>query len=90
MTVSMDGLRWSLLNSYNSLTRKLNRSIPKNTSYPEISIPVEDIETQLDEIRNCIITLAYMYDDSEDGFKELENPHFEIFNPQEDDDTIQQ
>lgn len=29
MKVSMDGLRWQLLNNYNSLTRKLNKGIKK-------------------------------------------------------------
>ncbi len=85
MKVSMDGLRWQLLNNYNSLTRKLNKSKKTYSSFEdEISISPEDIQKEMDNIRSCIVTLAYMYDDSEDGFKILEDPHFESFNEQEE------
>jgi hypothetical protein len=63
MKVSMDGLRWQLLNSYNSLTRKLNKNIKKYDTFgDEISLSPEDIQKEMDNIRSCIVTLAYMYD----------------------------
>jgi hypothetical protein len=34
----------------------------------------------MDNIRSCIVTLAYMYDKREDGFDILDDPHFESFN----------
>jgi hypothetical protein len=83
MTVSMDGLRNHLLSSYNSLTRKLNNNIRDKESDPTIVIGADSIENEMEGLRNCIVTLAYMYDEREGGFKELENPHFEDFNPQE-------
>jgi hypothetical protein len=83
MTVSMDGLRNHLLSSYNSLTRKLNKNIRDKESDPTIVIGADSIENEMEGLRNCIVTLAYMYDEREGGFKELENPHFEDFNPQE-------
>ena len=83
MTVSMDGLRNHLLSSYNSLTRKLNKNIRNKESDPTIVIGADSIENEMEGLRNCIVTLAYMYDEREGGFKELENPHFEDFNPQE-------
>ncbi len=85
MKVSMDGLRWQLLNNYNSLTRKLNRNIKKYETFDnEVSISPDDIQKEMDNIRSCIVTLAYMFDDSEGGFKILEDPYFENFNQEEE------
>lgn len=86
MTVSMDGLRKHLLVSYNSLTHKLNKNIRDKDFDPTIVIGVESIEREMEGLRNCIVTLAYMYDSREGGFKELENPRFEVFNPQPEED----
>lgn len=84
MKVSMDGLRWQLLNNYNSLTRKLNKGIKQYDTFDnEITLGPDEIQKEMDNIRSCIVTLAYMYDDSEDGFKILEDPHFESFNEEE-------
>ena len=79
MKVSMDGLRLQLLSNYNALTRKLNKGMSSDKK--ETTVNVYDIEGNIEVIRQCIVTLAYMYDDREDGFKELENPLFEQFNP---------
>jgi len=85
MTVSMDGLRLHLLRSYNSLTRKLNRAIPPKDRFDsELCIDPEDIQEEMDDIRSCIVTLAYMYQEGE--FEVLEDPHFEQFNEDEDED----
>lgn len=85
MKVSIDGLRWQLLDNYNSLTRKLNKGIKKyHTFDSEINISPDEIQREMDNIRSCIVTLAYMYDDSEDGFKILEDPNFESFNEEEE------
>lgn len=85
MKVSMDGLRWQLLNNYNSLTRKLNRNIKKYETFDnEVSISPDDIQKEMDNIRSCIVTLAYMFDDNEGGFKILEDPNFENFNQEEE------
>ena len=78
----MDGLRWQLLNNYNSLTRKLNRNIDGD----KVTLSPEDIQKEMDNIRSCIVTLAYMYDKREDGFDILEDPHFESFNYEEEED----
>ncbi len=88
MTVSMDGLRNQLLHSYNSLTRKLNRNIESKDYDPRIVIDVDSIQNEMEGLRNCIVTLAYMYDEREGGFKELENPRFEDFNPQPEEDGV--
>ncbi len=85
MNVSFDGLRKSLITNYNSLTRKLNGSIKDKSWDVHILIDPHDIEREMDGIRNAIVTLAFMYQDGEDGFKTLdETTHFETFNPTEE------
>ena len=73
----MDGLRLQLLSNYNALTRKLNKGLSEDKT--TTTVETYDIEGNMEVIRQCIVTLAYMYDNSEGGFKELENPYFETF-----------
>lgn len=83
MEVSMDGLRKRLIADYNSLTRKLNDSVKDKSWDPEIIIDPDSISREMEGIRNAIVTLAFMYQEGEGGFKELdENTHFEIFMPE--------
>ena len=83
MNVNFDGLRKRLIIDYNSLVEKLNHSI----SDGQIEIDVDYISRQLDGIRNGLVTLAFIYQDGEDGFKTLdENTHFETFNPIEENE----
>lgn len=84
MEVSMDGLRWQLLGSYNSLVRKLNQSIINHDSFEsEIEMNPSDIQQELDVMRDCLVTLSYMF--SEGHFEILKDPKFETFNEQEDE-----
>jgi len=86
MEVSMDGLRKRLITDYNSLTRKLNNSIKDKSFDPHIVIDPENISREMEGIRNIIVTLAFMYQEGEGGFKELsENTHFEVFNPEDEE-----
>lgn len=86
MNVSMDGLRGSLIRNYNSLIRKLNNNIKDRSWDATIVIDPEDISDEMDNIRNCIVTLAFTYMDGEGGWKEMdENTHFELFNPLEEE-----
>lgn len=81
MNVSFDGLRKRLINDYNSLVEKLNYSITDG----QVEVDVDYISRQLDGLRNGLVTLAFIYQDGEDGFKTLdENTHFETFNPIEE------
>ena len=86
MQVSMDGLRKRLIADYNSLTKKLNRRIKKDDTFgDEIVISPEDIEDEMEGIRNGLVTLAFSYLEGPGGFSELdENTHFEDFNLKED------
>jgi len=71
----MDGLRWQLLDNYNALTRKLNNAIEDN----EIKLSPSEIQNAMDNMRSCIVTLAYTYHEGE--FEILKDPTFEEFNP---------
>ena len=66
MNVNMDGLRKRLIGDYNSLTRKLNESVKDKSWDPEIIVAPGYIQREMDGIRNTIITLAFMYQESED------------------------
>lgn len=79
MEVSMDGLRKQMINNYNSLTRKLNKSIKKYDTFgEEVTISPDEIQREMDELRMCIVTLAFSYIDGEFGI--IEDAHFESFN----------
>lgn len=86
MEVSMDGLRRRLVADYNSLTRKLNGSVTDKSWDPEIIIDPDNIQREMEGIRNAIVTLAFMYQEGEGGFKELpEDTHFENFMPENEE-----
>lgn len=86
MNVSMDGLRKTMISNHNSLVRKLNASIKDKSFDPHIIICPEEIERELESLRNCIVTLAFTSMEGEGGWKELsENTNFECFNPQDDE-----
>lgn len=85
MEVSMDGLRKRMIINYNSLVKKLNNSIKDKSWDPEVIIDVDSIQSELDSLRDCIVTLSFSYMEGEGGWKEMdENTHFEIFNEEEE------
>jgi hypothetical protein len=87
MEVSMDGLRRQLLMNYNSLAKKLNNNIKDKFWDSHVAIDVDSIQKEMDGLRICIVTLAFTYQDGEGGWKEMdENTHFELFNPEEDEE----
>lgn len=85
MEVSMDGLRKRMIMNYNSLVKKLNNSIKDKSWDPEVIIDVDSIQSELDSLRDCIVTLSFSYMEGEGGWKEMdENTQFEIFNEEEE------
>jgi hypothetical protein len=81
MEVNFDGLRKSLIADYNSLVKKLNRANKDG----EIRIEPFDIDRELCGLRIALVTLAFTYQNGEDGFNQLdENTHFEDFDPIEE------
>ena len=81
----MNGLRNQLLKNYNSLVTKLNSNIKDKSWDPHVIVEVDSIQRELDTIRDCIVTLAFTYQEGEGGWKEMdENTEFAIFNPEED------
>ena len=87
MEVSMDGLRNQLLRNYNSLVRKLNSNIKDESWDPHVTIDVESIQSELDSIRSCIVTLAFTHMEGEGGWKSMDDDtKFILFNPQDDEE----
>ena len=85
MKVSMEGLRKKLIGNFNSLTKKLNEGIKDKSWDPEIIIEPGLIRSEMETIRECLVTLAFCYQEGEGGFKELdENTHFEDFFSEEE------
>lgn len=78
MQVSMNGLRKHLISNYNSLVKKLNRNIDEDGF---IQISPEDIDRELELIKDGLVTFAYTYEEGNEDFQPLdENTHFEEFN----------
>lgn len=87
MEVSMNGLRNQLLSNYNSLVSVLNSSIKDESWDPHVIVDVDRIQRQLDTIRDCIVTLAFTYQEGEGGWESMpDDTKFLTFNPEEDED----
>ena len=81
----MNGLRNQLLSNYNSHVRKLNSNIKDKSWDPHVIVEVDAIQRQLDGIRSCIVTLAFTYQEGENGWDAMpDDTEFERFNPDED------
>lgn len=77
MEVNFDNLRRRAISSYNSLVSKLNH---KRDSDGYITIDSDYIEQDLESLRSSLATLAFIYQEGENGFESLdEDTHFEIF-----------
>ena len=86
MVVSMNGLRNQLLANYNSLVNVLNSNIKDESWDPHVVVDVDRIQRQLDSIRSCIVTLAFTYQEGEDGWDTMpDDTEFAIFNPEEEE-----
>ena len=87
MKVSINGLRNTLLRNYNSLTYKLNRRIDKDGNIVDLS--TSDIQREIDQIRSCLVTLAFTYIEGEEDFTIMsDDTHFETFNEQEENEQL--
>lgn len=77
MEVNFDNLRKQIIANYNSLVTKLNS---RKTVSDYIMLDPDYIRRDLDDLRSDLITLACIYQEGEDGFKQLdEDIHFEEF-----------
>jgi hypothetical protein len=84
MEVSMDGLRKRLAQNYNSLTRKLNKSIEDTKSYNgSVTLSIDEIQREIDGLKTGIATLLSMYQEGEGGF-DCSDILLEDFNSEEE------
>jgi hypothetical protein len=85
MTVSMNGLRTQLIRNYNSLTYKLNNRIDEDGN---ILVDVDDIQREMDQLRSCLVALAFSYIKGEEEFTCMsDDTHFESFNYNDEDEN---
>ena len=79
----MDGLRKRLIADYNLLVKRLNASIDEDKN-GFINIPPDEIQKQMDGMRNAIVVLACMYDKNDKDFTAMDlNTHIATFNDEE-------
>lgn len=72
MKVNFNNLRKKACYAYDSLARKLNESIDKDSdSYEDIQISSEDIQEEMDELRYLIMSIAMVYEEGNEDFKDI-------------------
>lgn len=77
----MNGLRRQLIANYNSLTKKLNKNIKKWESFEdEITISTDEIENEMQSLRDCIVILSCIYDEEKEDFDVIDDMDIETFN----------
>ena len=67
MTVNFNNLRKQAVFSYDRLVKKLNQKIEDGN----ITIPVEDIQEELDDLRMQLMSIAMVYEEGNEDFKDL-------------------
>lgn len=85
MTVDFNNLRKQTAYSYDRLVRTLNRSIVDKDWQPSISVDVDDIQDDLDDLRRLIVSLCCVYQPDSEDFKSVidEVQPLAIFNPED-------
>jgi len=75
MTVNFNNLRKQSVFSYDRLVRKLNQKIEDGN----ITIPVEDIQEELDDLRMQLMSISMVYEEDNEDFKDLSDDYQRIF-----------
>jgi hypothetical protein len=71
MTVDFNNLRKQTAYSYDRLVRTLNRSIVDKDWQPSVSVEVDDIQEDLDDLRRLIVSLCCVYQPDSEDFKSV-------------------
>jgi hypothetical protein len=86
MTVNLNNLRRQAVFAYDRLCHKLNDAIKKEwDGYSRITILADDLQSDMDTLRNMLVTLACVFEEGDDDFKDLaeEIGDVEVFNNEE-------
>ena len=87
MAVDLNNLRKQAVYSYGSLCKKLNNAIEAGGIWSDrLVIDVDDIQSDMDDLRMHLVTLACCYLPDDDDFKEVIDEVGEIaaFNEEEE------
>lgn len=78
MTISMDGLRLSLLKSYNKLATSLNNGVDGDIT----QVNTKELKEIMDELQQDVGIFLCVYDEKQENFSLLYDKHKTIeFNP---------
>lgn len=58
MQVNFNNLRLNAIKDYNALIKTLNRGLCEDIDMTRVVVPAEDIQRQLDNLRNDLVTLG--------------------------------
>lgn len=85
MQVDFNNLRMQTAFSYDRLVRTLNRSIVDKDWNPSVSVDVDDIREDLDDLRRLIVSLCCVYQPDSEDFKSVidEVQPLACFNPED-------
>ena len=91
MTVNFNNLRKQAVFRYDRLVKKLNHHIKKNDygGTNEITIDTDEIQEDLDDLRQLIMSISSVYEDGNEDFKDLSEDlpdDISWFNPDDDED----
>lgn len=89
MKINFNNVRRNVCSSYNQLVDKLNAHITTCELNGEIlSIPVDEIQADMDFIRQCIVAIACSYDENNpEEFSDISDEiNVKNFNASEDDE----
>lgn len=87
MNVNFNNLRKKTCYAYDSLVRKLNKAL-NSPPYEdgEMVVYAEDIQEEMDELRQLIMSIAMVYKEGDEDFKDVsEDIEVAWFNKDEDE-----
>jgi hypothetical protein len=83
MKIDFNVVRKKALNSFNKLIKELNAGICTDVDYSRVIVPVQDIQRDIDSLRDALIAIACTYEENDQDFQCVIKDDDEIltFNP---------
>ena len=86
MNVNFNNVRKNALDAYKGLIETLNLSLCTDVDYTRVIVPVQDIQRNLDKLRDALVTIGCTYEKDDPDFKCIIGDDEEIpsFNPEDE------
>ncbi len=83
MNIDFNNVRKKACRAYNSLAIVLNDTMEDGV----MTVYDSDIKDIMDELRNCLVSIACTYSEGNDGFKDVSDEvgEFVVFNDEDDE-----